>query len=485
MKTSILHLSDLHRDTLEEPDSNSLLYSLERDFKRFSNIAPEIYLPNICVVSGDLIAGSQKVGDEAYHEIQAQYEQTKNFLVEIANVFFAGDREKIVIVPGNHDVCREDVRKCIEKIPTPSNKQDIRKLRKLAYSQSSNIRWSWDELCFYKIVDEEKYKKRFSFFSAMYSEFYQGKRNYSLEPSEQWDIFDFKEQGISIGTINSCFNNDQFRQAGEINSTALTHMCRAMKEPKRGGWLLAATWHHNLSGPPTREDYVSPSFLQILMETDIGLGMHGHQHSPECFEEKNRYGGEKRRITIISASTLCSGSHHLQSGIPRSYNVIEIDKENQIGRVHQRAMMGEDIKHPTWGSGTFLQTQTPFVDFTPVFPKDVRPSDLDLNIMIGNAEKFISQQQWDDAISLLEQHREHEVARVFLIKALENIDDNEKIVELISPPKTIPEVILVGGAIERLWNKELAQIFLSYPIVHNSNDASIRQIKRTIERIIK
>ena len=156
MKTSILHLSDLHRDTLEEPDSHSLLYSLERDFKRFPNIVPEIYLPNICVVSGDLIAGSQKAGDEAYHDIQAQYEQTKNFLVEIANIFFAGDREKIVIVPGNHDVCREDVLKCIEKIPTPSNKQDISKLRKLAYSQSSNIRWSWDELCFYKIVDEKK-----------------------------------------------------------------------------------------------------------------------------------------------------------------------------------------------------------------------------------------------------------------------------------------------------------------------------------------
>lgn len=485
MKTSILHLSDLHRDALEEPDSDSLIYSLERDFKRFSTLTPEIHLPNICVVSGDLIAGSKKTGDEAYQDIQTQYEQTKNFLVGIANMFFHGDREKIVIVPGNHDVCREDVLKCVEKIKTPNDKREIRELKVLAHSLSSNIRWSWDELCFYKIVDEEIYKQRFSLFSNMYTDFYQGKRSYSLDPSEQWDIFDFKDQGVSIGTINSCFNNDLFRHAGEVNPTALTNMCRAMKDPRRKGWLLAATWHHNTSGPPTREDYISPSFLQILMETDIGLGMHGHQHSPECFEGKNRYGCEKKRITIISASTLCSGSHHLQSGIPRSYNVIEIDEDKRKGRVHQRAMMGEDIKHPTWGSGNFLQTQKSFVDFIPVLPEEARPSNLSLNIAIGDAEKLVSQQQWENAISLLEQYKDHEIARLFLTKALENINDDKKIIDLISPPKTISEAILVGGAINSLRDKELAHNFLSNPIVRDSNDASIRQIKRTIERIIK
>ena len=483
MTISILHLSDLHRDILEEPDSDSLLYSLERDFATFPTSSPPIFRPNVCVVSGDLISGSKKKGNDAYSDIKSQYEQTQKFLIEIANLFFHGDRKRIVIIPGNHDVCLEQVNECIEKIHQPTDPIEIKKLKCLAYTQDSNIRWSWDDLSFYKIIDKDKYKQRFSFFSEMYKSFYLGEREYSLEPSEQWDIFDFPDLCASIGTINTCHNNDQFRQSGEVHPGALSNLCRAMKAPKRKGWFLAATWHHNISGPPTREDYVSSSFLPILIETDIGLGMHGHQHSPDCFDEQHRYGPNKNKITIIAASTLCSGAHHLQSGTPRSYNIIEIDLDKKSGRVHQRAMVGEDIKHPAWIPGKFLQTQNSFVDFSPVLPREIRPHGLDLNIALGNAEKALSQQKWEEVVDLLVEHKHNGTARVFLTKALEHSDDNQSIIDILSPPSTTSEAILIGGAIEAIWNKDYAKQFLKYPIVENSIDASIKHIKRIIERI--
>lgn len=483
MTISILHLSDLHRDIHEEADNDSLLFSLERDFKNYRTATPTIEKPNICVVSGDLIFGSKQIGEQAFTEIATQYHQTKLFLISLADILFDGNRDKIIITPGNHDVCHEIVRTCIRKIPPPETPQKKQSLRRLLHSPSGDIRWSWEDLCFYEIIDKNRYNERFKLFAEMYNDFYQEKRTFSLEPTHQWDIFDFPDLSTCIGSLNSCYNNDQFRSAGEIHPTALSNLCKEMTAPKRQGWFLAVTWHHNTSGPPMREDYVSPSFLPTLIETGIGLGLHGHQHSPDCFDEHHRYGPEKKWMTIISASTLCSGSHHLASGVPRSYNIIEIRLDEQKGRVHQRAMVGADIKYPSWRPGVFLQTQKPFVDFVPVAPVDVRPPDLDLNVALGEAEKALSSKKWDHAVELLEPYKDDQVARMFLVDALENINDDKKTIEILSPPTTIPEAILVGGAIASVRDKELAMQYLMNPFVKNSNDASLHHIKRTVERI--
>ena len=484
MNISILHLSDLHRDVLEEAHNDSLLYSLERDFELFPTSTPQISIPNICVISGDLIFGSNKKGNDAYSDIKKQYGQTKNFLIELANRFFDKDRNKIIITPGNHDVCREIIKDCIEKIKRPRSRKKIKELKKQLNVSSSGIKWSWDDLCFYKISNQEKYNQKFSLFADMYEEFYEGARRYSLEPAEQWDIFDFPDLSISVGTLNSCFNNDQFRLAGEIHPGALSKLCKEMKAPKRKGWVLAATWHHNTTRQPFREDHLPSFFLQTLIESDIGLGMHGHQHSPDCFDEQHRYGPEKRKITIISASTLCAGSHSLRGGIPQSYNVIEIDRRRRQGRVHQRAMMDGDIKYPIWIPGKFLQTQTSFVDFDPVIPNEERPAHLDLLNALCEAEKALSSKKWRKVIELLVHYKDNGDARLFISTALENMNDDRKTIEVLSPPTTIPEAIVVGGSIKSLRDKQLAEEFLKNRLVAESNDTSLEYIKRSLERIV-
>ena len=55
--------------------------------------------PKYVVVSGDLIHG----GDTA-EEIRAQYAETKAFLTSIVDEFLEHNKQRILIVPGNHDM---------------------------------------------------------------------------------------------------------------------------------------------------------------------------------------------------------------------------------------------------------------------------------------------------------------------------------------------------------------------------------------------
>ena len=46
----------------------------------------------------------------------------------MAEKFFGGNRERIVILPGNHDVCFEDVMKSMARIDVPTDPKEKAKL---------------------------------------------------------------------------------------------------------------------------------------------------------------------------------------------------------------------------------------------------------------------------------------------------------------------------------------------------------------------
>jgi 3',5'-cyclic AMP phosphodiesterase CpdA len=109
MRFSILHISDLHRDLTDEVNNKWLLDSLETDFRQFESQTPAIQKPSLCIVSGDLIYGVRASAVDA---------QAEEFLIGIAERFFKGDRGKVVIIPGNHDVSYSD--RAVERLILPS-----------------------------------------------------------------------------------------------------------------------------------------------------------------------------------------------------------------------------------------------------------------------------------------------------------------------------------------------------------------------------
>lgn len=480
MRFSILHISDLHRDLSDEINNTCLLDSLENDFNQFDRQTPTIARPSISIVSGDLIFGVKPGGADAAKEQNRQYAQAEEFLVGLAERFFDGRRERIVILPGNHDVSYDDVIASTLKIDIPSDLEEKTQLVDELFSTNSRLRWSWRDLCFYKIVDHDRYLKRLHRFATTFESFYEGKRGFPFEPEKQYDIFEFPDLGFCVAALNSCFNNDPLRRAGAFHPAALTDACRILRHPDRAGWLLAATWHHNVAGGPTLDDYLDTEFLQLLIDAGVSLGFHGHQHLPECFDERYRIGPSPRKITIVSASTLCAAPRNLKPGVPRSYNIVEVDTDAWNGRVHQRQMVNMLFNLPVWGPGHFNATNNSYFDFELCKPLATRPPQLDVQITLERADNYLGAHQCNEALGVLDAVKNLPLARPLLLRALTELADPRRTITMLWPPLTIAEAVTVGGALLENSTRQEAEAFLKLPFVSASMDASVQDIVRRI-----
>jgi hypothetical protein len=486
MRFSILHISDLHRDLSDEIDNRWLLDSLATDFSQFESQMPAIQRPSLCLASGDLIYGVRANAADAEVELRRQYDQAEEFLIGLADRFFRGDREKVVIIPGNHDVSYNDVMASAVKIPIPRDPTIRAELVMELFSSNSALRWSWNQLCFYKITDQNRYQGRLRHFAETYERFYKGQRTYSLEPGKQFDVFDFPEYSFCVAALNSCFNNDPLRRSGAFHPVALTEACRVLREPKRAGWLAAAIWHHNLAGGPNADDYLDPQFAQILIDAGVSLGFHGHQHRPECFDERYRVGPSPRKMTVISASTLCAEPKNLKPGVPRSYNIIEVNSEEWSGCVHQRQMVNTLFNLPIWGPGHFISTNSSHFRFDLCQPLAARPPHLDSQLLLASIEECIGTGRTREALEMLDGIGGLPLARPFLVRALTDLGDPRTTIDRLWPPLTIPEAVTIGGAILEAGSREEALAFRGLPLVSASTDASLLEIsERILERRLR
>lgn len=486
MKFSVLHISDLHRDLYDEVANEWLLDSLGNDFNQFNAQVPTILQPSLCIVTGDLVQGVASGTKNADEELKRQYAQAEEFLIGLADRFFDGNRERIVILPGNHDVCLNDVMTSVQKIEIPIEPEKKARLVEELFMPNSSLRWSWRELCFFRITNCGMYRDRFRYFASTYNSFYQCKRTYSLEPEQQFDVFDFSDIGFCVIALNSCFNNDPLRRAGAFHPNVLTEACRALRQSKRDGWLSTVAWHHNLVGGPAQDDFLDAGFIQLLIDAGASLGFHGHQHLPECFDERFTIGNKPRKITIVSASTLCAEPKNLSPGIPRSYNIVELDTSNWSGRVHQRQMVNKLMNLPIWGPGHFIINGNSYTDFELCKPLVAGTVQLDNQQMLVRAEELLGNHKWREAFDVLKKLNEVALARPLIVKALDELGDDRLTISTICPPLNNSEVVMLGCAVLNGGTRDEAETFVRLDIVRNNKDASIRDISnRIIERRIK
>lgn len=476
MQFSILHLSDLHRDLTDEIPNTWLIDSIERDLKALAAEYLAVPKPSICVVSGDLVYGVSPSAPKGERELERQNRQSLEFLIELANRLYDGERERVVILPGNHDIAFQRVMKSVALVPPPSSASEKGALIREYFAPNTRLRWSWQEMSFYRIVDTRAYESRLLHFCNLYDEFYAGHRTYPLDVESQYDLFDFPDLKLSIVALNSCYENDPWQRAGRINSTALASACRKLRSPSRFGWLLAAAWHHNLVGGPSQNDYLDPGFVQLLIDSGVSLGLHGHQHRSEWFDERYRLGPKTHKMTIISAATLCAGPANLSPGSPRGYNVIELNNQTWAGRLHQRMMVNLQFSTPVWGPGHFVDTNQSYVSFELSPPSDARPANLDARLALETADSHLGRGEWKEAIDVLRNYGHDPMARRMLLKAVEEINDPALTIEMLKHPQENSEAVILGFAILSSDDPSARGEFLQDPFVVNSTDASVKEI---------
>jgi len=437
-------------------------------------------------VSGDLVYGVAKYSADPDGELARQYEQAEDFLVGLCKAFVQGDRRRVVLVPGNHDVSLPRAIRSMKKLDldpaNPSAKEILGEWLRRMNAPNSLVRWSWEDLCCYEVADSGLYLARLQAFSRFYERFYAGARKYDLAPEQQYHIFDYPEYYLAIAGFNSCCNNDPLNRQGVIHPDCIAAAARELRQGKYANRIRMAVWHHNTSGPPLRSDYLDSGVLQILIDSGFSVGFHGHQHKAQFIDEKFQFGSD-RKITIVSAGTLCAGPKALPPGHARAYNLLEIDTKAMKARLHLRTMQNESFEQPIWGQGRFPSSLASYVEFAIQPPPPAPPG---AAAEIAKAEALIRKKEFDGAIAVLRPlAAPGSIARRMLLECYAVGDRTKELCEEFYPPESENEVIYVADALWSEKRRERLLELLSLDLVLKSTNPAVKEVVQKYSERLK
>lgn len=481
MTVSLLHISDLHRDPRSHLGNRALLESLIRDAERYTT-DDHIRWPDLVVASGDIVQGVPATQANADAELTRQYDEAEQFLDELAKTFVGGDRRRVVLIPGNHDVAYPRVMASLEECD-PKDARGMEELVRRLREPTSELRWSWADLAFYIIRHPDVYETRLEHFTAFYQRYYGGQRKYSLNPAEQVDFFDYPDLNFTIAAFCSCYNNDPLNTAGLIHPESIARAGSELRQPKYTGRVLVATYHHSTSGPPLHNDYMDADVLQNLLDYGVVLTLHGHQHRAAVVDERFALGGG-RKLTLVSAGTLCGGPTALPAGHMRGYNIVEVDEQAWETRVYPRRMHNQTFPTPVWGPA--LGPLSPPGGI--VVPLGARPASRSALVRqaLGRGEELIRSRAFDEALKILEPYVPADsLARRLALEALSHLGDDRRMIAMFYPPTSVAEAVLLAGALWDTHDHARLMDLLSLPLVAGSSDPAAREVIRKYSGRVK
>ena len=288
-----LHLSDLH---FKDGDDTKKHYrALRTDLKR--ELGCETL--DVAIVSGD-------VGN---HAQASSYVLARDFL-EMLRYDFALERDRIVLVPGNHDVDREI---------SDDWGYDLKRWKDAAKEYREGIDFKDGERSVY-ILNEEGYKERFHRFAKFYEDV-RGER-YPYHYEDQGTVFSLEPLNIVVLGLNSAWELDHiFKDRISIFEDAVEKgLDRILGEIETRTSLKFAVWHHPFAPSPNRNDHIKNMFfLHQLAQAGFCVCLHGHMHKPEggnfVFEDSGR------KMDIVGVGSFANLDH---PGYPLHYNLLEI-----------------------------------------------------------------------------------------------------------------------------------------------------------------
>ena len=469
MDLSILHLSDLHRDASDLLANTPLLDSLQADRRRYTLSPPAIRPPDVIVVSGDIVYGVASHDDHSGDALKRQYSEAMDFLHRLADFFVNGDKNRVVLVPGNHDVDARQFQRSLSPLSVTAGRTS--EIAQKMFQPHSGVRWCWSELQFFQI-DWADYNRRFDAFRDFYNAFYEGSRSYSDDPDMQLDLFDIADIPVTFVGFNTCYHNDPMNRAAAINPECMARASAEIRHPNRRDRLAVAVWHHNINGAPLETDYLDSDCIQLMIDRGFVLGLHGHQHRPESLHMHFKYGAD-RHMVVVAAGTLCgkSAPHH-----GRSYNLLELDLDSRKGRLHIREAGNHLPGLPIWCARGLPSEAHSHYDFTLDAPSE-RPPDSRLPPLAA-AQDAMENGDFSTAASHLTPLVPHDdLARRLLLECLVRLKDVRLIADTFYPPRGVDESLHLMDALWELRAKDRLRRLLSHPVLANAQDLSVVEIR--------
>ncbi len=486
-KINILQISDLHRGMVGRIGNAALLDSLLTDIEYSLKKIPSI---DIVIVCGDLVQGIKATNIEAAEQLYSQYEEAEDFLSNLCTKVVGGCRDRIVIIPGNHDISWPHSH--CSMLP---NELDLRSEERRSFIQIlvkesltpiSKNRWSWNDLQFMEIHNDSLYSERLAPFCNFYDSFYQGTRTYSQIPKDQFAVHDYKDLGVIVLGMNSCDCLDHCNLTARFNPDAMAKAFTQLRSHHNSTRIKIAVWHHGIVGSPQQTDYLDSLTVQNFIVNRFSLGLHGHQHISDFMTELGKFGYDSRML-MIGTGTLCGTAETLPPGQMRGYNIITLEPDSGELWLYPREMKQSSFESPVWGPK--------YLPYTTDYPihanigQTVQQWDregkfsIETDRSIAEAERLIGNSEYEDAIHILEDiDTTDEIARRLKVGCYFNLHRNENLIELCRNPISTLEAIYVLNAADNIDDHSLIAELLGNPLIAHSDDPSLVELRHKLQR---
>lgn len=470
---TILHISDIHRTPGSEVSNTVLLQGLLRDLDRQGLLARGAI--DLIIVSGDIVQGVPADEPDAQRKLEEQYAEAEAFLVELVNTLLEGDRNRLILVPGNHDIDWQASATSMQSVPIPplsdpKAPSERRELLRGMYKPRSTLRWSWRSFEFFRVHDATAYDSRFSQFANFHDRFYKGARPYPLDPAKQYGLFEYPDLALTVLALNSCWLNDHLNYAGQIHPDCIADLGRQLLARGSKRTRVIAVWHHNTAGLPIENNYLDNRCIEHLLDIGVTLGLHGHQHLPDIATERSRI-VSSRRMILVGAGSLCAGPDELPSGERRCYNVLRIDATNSRLTVHTRESRSRDPLAPIWSPAPEV------ADFP--LPPLTDPSMSHILASLNAIETLIRHRDYHTALTSLQSlDRNDPFVRRLLLECYQALDKSEDIAALFFPPQNVAEACALLPSLWALRKVDRLRECLALPLVRDSVDPAMRELSK-------
>lgn len=485
---SILQISDIHKP--EIGNYEHLYQSIVDDCNRYVG-DEHIEKPNFIVVCGDIINGGTT------KQIKEQYNDVSSFLNKLCDYFLDSNKDRIFIVPGNHDVdwnvsTRSMIRLSFEDtLDSMSKKKEI--IKYLRSNNNQGFRWSWQDYNVYRIFDEELYKKRFLNYQLFYNSFFaeNPKRRFAINTDEQFYISAFEDYRVAFVEFNSAYLTDHLCDIGGINKMCITKASDRLYELSEMGYLIFAIWHHNVYGVPYQSNYMDRNLLRLMMLKGVQVGLYGHNHQSEILYEERKI-EPRKEMMIIGTGTLYGNRDTLPTGIKRTYNIININIENDDMAymcVHNRESVDVNSDEiPEWTRGYFEQSQQsiwneqiklcPFIKKRKKSKQNKTMNTIKYEHEINEA--LLEYEQTGNGENLIETLTNldvnDELVRKFLLQILLKMHRPDRIIDFFSNPQNDAEIIALLQAAETMPKNETIKTIQQNKLIKNSSNAIIQDL---------
>jgi WD40 repeat protein/3',5'-cyclic AMP phosphodiesterase CpdA len=285
---NILHLSDLQfgrnhrfeRLGLPPPDDqfDTLFARLKDDLGQLGT--RNNLIPQLLIVTGDLAElGKAKEFDDALQ------------LLENLERFLGLQRNRIVVIPGNHDINRKSCEAYFNRCEADDDEP---------------VPPYWP-----------KWEQYSSFFQKLYA----GTADFTFVPDQPWTLFPIPDLKVVIAGINSTMDDSHLEDThyGHVGEGQLRWFAERLEPFRAQGWFRIGAVHHNVQRNPTNDDgnLRDADDLERILGPRLNLVMHGHRH-------ESKLGWLAHNTPVISIGSAAITACARPDEVPNQYQMLQL-----------------------------------------------------------------------------------------------------------------------------------------------------------------